>query len=82
MSRQPDMDDRLVRFLRRAGLGSAAAACLEAMRPLALLGAQFAYGAAPLFGARADWIALGRRLEEPREIDDLLTALRHEEAAP
>jgi hypothetical protein len=82
MSRQPDMDVRLVRFLRRAGLGNAAASCLEAVRPLALVGAQLAYGAGPLFGARADWTAFGRRLEETEGVDELLAALRQEEAAP
>jgi hypothetical protein len=75
------LDDRLVQFLRRAGLGDAAAAFLDGMRPLALVGAQLAYVAGPLFGARGSWMSLAQRLEENEEIDDILAALTDDEAA-
>jgi hypothetical protein len=80
MSRQSVLDDRLVQFVRRAGLGGAAAAFLEGMRPVALVGAQLAYVAGPLFGSRQDWQSLGRRLEDEAALDEAVAALLDDEA--
>lgn len=53
---------------RGGGFSSLAAALFEAAGPLAYIGAQVAYLAAPLFGGRRDWLAdWGRRLENATE---------------
>ena len=59
----------IVAWLRRAGLGSLAAEALEAFSPLATIGAQLGYLAAPFIGGMGD---LGRQLENPAELIQLL----------
>jgi len=59
----------IVAWLRRAGLGSLAAETLEAFSPLATIGAQLGYLAAPFVGGMGD---LGRQLENPAELIQLL----------
>ena len=66
----------IVAWLRRAGLGSVAAEALEAFSPLAMIGAQLGYLAAPFIDSMGD---LGRRLEDPAE---LIRQLRDEAPDP
>jgi len=59
----------IVAWLRRAGLSSLAAEALEAFSPLATIGAQLGYLAAPFIGGIGD---LSRQLENPAELIQLL----------
>jgi hypothetical protein len=65
--------------LRQAGLGPLAAAFLEALSPMSLLGAQLGYLVEPLVGRR-EVGELSRLLEDDKGVADLVRLLREEEA--
>ncbi len=65
----------LARKLRATGMGGILAVLLEAAGPLTVIGAQAAYFADPLFGA-LDLDELGRVLEDPQQVSDLVEELR------
>lgn len=65
----------LARKLRATGMGGILAVLLEAAGPLSVIGAQAAYLAEPLFGA-LDLGELGRVLEDPQQVNDLVEELR------
>lgn len=65
----------LARKLRATGMGGILAVLLEAAGPLTVIGAQAAYFAEPLFGA-AELRALGRVLEDPQQVRQLIDELR------
>jgi hypothetical protein len=64
--------------LRRAGFGPLAAALLEAMSPISLLGAQLGYLMEPLVG-RPEVGEFSRLLEDRESVDDLVRRLREED---
>jgi hypothetical protein len=70
-----NMTQDLARKLRATGMGGILAVLLEAAGPLTVIGAQAAYLADPLFGA-LDLDALGRVLEDPQQVSDLVENLR------
>lgn len=65
---------RLAAHVRRWGLAPWAAALLEALEPLALVGAQVGYLLEPIFGGDAlrDWASV---LEDPEQRADLTDRL-------
>jgi len=64
-----------LRWLRQTGRGTTAAAVLEAVSPLAAVGAQFLYLVQPLFSTSTELRRTARLLEDPgllsRVIEDL-----------
>lgn len=69
------MTQDLARKLRATGMGGMLAVLLEAAGPLSVIGAQVAYLAEPLFGG-AELRALGRILEDPEQVRQLIDGLR------
>jgi hypothetical protein len=70
---------RVSERLRRAGLGPLAAALLEAVGPMSLVGAQLGYLVEPLVG-RPEVGEFSRLLEDRGSVDDLVRRLRGEDA--
>jgi hypothetical protein len=74
---------KLVRILQRAGLAGVAAGFLDASRPILPLGAQAAYMLNPIFSAStASWTEIGKMLEDPDSISELIVMLRTREDTP
>jgi hypothetical protein len=69
------MPQDLARKLRATGMGGILAILLEAAGPLTVIGAQAAYLADPLFGG-LDLHELGRVLEDPQQVSELVDELR------
>jgi hypothetical protein len=68
---------RLIAHFGGTGLGNILAAILDAASPLAPIGAQAIYTLEPfLRGEGSDWTDLGRALEDPDSLEDLIKALR------
>jgi hypothetical protein len=70
-----NMTQDLARKLRATGMGGILAVLLEAAGPLTVIGAQAAYLADPLFGG-LDLVELGRVLEDPQQVSELVDELR------
>lgn len=68
-----------VRWLHQTGRGTTAAAVLEAVSPLAIVGAQVLYLLHPLFGASTDLYRTARLFEDPTSLDRLIKDLDHSE---
>jgi hypothetical protein len=69
------MTQDLARKLRATGMGGMLAVLLEAAGPLSVIGAQVAYLVEPLIGG-AELRALGRALEDPEQVRQLIDGLR------
>jgi hypothetical protein len=70
---------QLAKRLQRAGLGSLAAAVLEAGAPLAPFAAQLSYLVEPFLGESGDEAArLARLLEDPQRLSELVWRLRED----
>jgi hypothetical protein len=69
------MTQDLVRKLRATGMGGLLAVLLEAAGPLTILGAQAAYLADPLLDGLGLG-ELGRVLEDPQRVSELVDELR------
>jgi hypothetical protein len=68
---------RLIAQLAGTGLGNILAAILDAVGPVAPIGAQAIYILDPLLSAEgSDWKALGKALEDPESLEKLIKALR------
>ena len=68
---------RLIRLLGGTGVGYILAAVLEAASPLAPIGAQALYALEPIFRSEtSDWSDLGHALEDPAQLDALISSLR------
>ncbi len=77
MARQP-VAETIDRRLRSLGLAGIGAVFLEALAPLAPVGAQLAYILQPMFEAQPGglWTELAQLLEEPSEVEALSRRLR------
>jgi hypothetical protein len=77
MESETAFTERLAQRLRRTGLGGIACTLLEAVGPLAILGAQACYLAEPfLGGAEGNLGQMGRLLDDPDRTAALIDALR------
>jgi hypothetical protein len=64
-----------LRWLRQTGRGTTAAAVLEAVSPLAAVGAQLLYLAQPLFSTSTELRRTARVLEDPGLLSRILEEL-------
>ncbi len=68
------------RKIRRLGLGNLTIALMDALKPLAILGAQVVYVLEPFVGTSdGRWVTLGRIIEDPEKSAIFLAQLREEE---
>lgn len=80
MNNEEAVSERVARWLQRVGLNQPAAFILEAIGPLAFLGAQAAFLVEPLIGASDNPVGdLARLLEDPTQVSELVERLRTEE---
>ena len=68
-----------LRWLHQTGRGTTAAAVLEAVSPLATVGAQVLYLLHPLLPPSADLHRTARLLEDPASLDRLIEDLERSE---
>ncbi len=68
-----------LRWLHQTGRGTTAAAVLEAVSPLATVGAQVLYLLHPLLAPSADLTHTARLLENPASLDRLIEDLENSE---
>jgi len=82
MNADRSFDDRFAARLRSLGLAGAASTLLEALAPLAWVGAQLGYVVAPLFGppASRDSGLLGL-FEDPQRMASFIESLEREPPA-
>jgi hypothetical protein len=79
MNPDRSFDDRLAARVRSLGLEGAASTLIEALAPLAWVGAQLGYMVGPLIGADASRGAgLVGMLEDPQRMAGLVENLRRE----
>jgi len=78
-AKQP-VEDLIQRRLRSLGLSGLGASFLEALAPLAPVGAQLAYVLDPMIASQpGSWLAqMGSLLEQPDNVDALIRRLREE----
>jgi hypothetical protein len=70
------------RKIRRLGLGNFTIALIDALKPLAIIGAQVVYALDPFVGASDDrLVTFGRILEDPEQTAIFLDHLREEETS-
>ena len=80
MNNEGVVSERVARWLQRVGLNQPAAFLLEAIGPLAFLGAQAAFLVEPMFGVSNNPIGdLARLLEDPTQVSELVERLRTED---
>jgi hypothetical protein len=80
MNNDEAVSERVARWLQRVGLNQPVAFILEAIGPLAFLGAQAAFLMEPLIGASDNPVGdLARLLEDPTQVSELVERLRTEE---
>jgi hypothetical protein len=71
---------KLVRILRRSGMAGMVAGFLDAGGPILPLGAQAAYLINPIVGGPSGtWNELGKILEDPNAVSELILMLRKKE---
>jgi hypothetical protein len=70
-----NVSEQLVRWLQKTGFGEPSAWLLEALGPLAVLGAQVMYILAPLFPSDRVLTELAGVLEDPHQRAHLMEAL-------
>ncbi len=81
MKPEPEKSWEFLQRLRALGLDEHLATVLEALGPVALLGAQAAYMLEPLIGGRGGVLGeIGRMLEDPEEQSRLAAHLDRGEA--
>jgi hypothetical protein len=80
MKAEQPVEDFILRRLRSLGLSGLGASFLEALAPLAPVGAQLAYMLDPMFARQPGSLLaqLGRLLEQPEDVDALIRRLREE----
>ena len=71
-----------LRWLHETGRGTTAAAVLEAVSPLATVGAQALYLLHPLFAPTTDLARTARLLEDPDSFERLIAELDRPEPEP
>ena len=77
-----DITREYARKIRLLGLGNISAACIDALRPLAILGAQVVYFLDPLIGpSDGRLVTIGRLIEDPEQTAILLDHLRDKETS-
>jgi len=82
MNADRSFDDRLAARVRSLGLGNLASTLLEAVAPLAWIGAQLGYMVGPLFGGRTSrGSELLDLLESPQRMTGFIDSL-HQEPPP
>ena len=80
MNNEGAVSERVARWLQRVRLNQPVAFLLEAIGPLAFLGAQAAFLVEPLLGTSDKRIGdLARLLEDPTQVSELVERLRTEE---
>jgi hypothetical protein len=80
MNNEGAVSERVARWLQRVGLNQPVAFLLEAIGPLAFLGAQAAFLIEPIFGVSNNPMGdLARLLEDPIQVSELVERLRTEE---
>ena len=80
MNNEEAVSERVARWLQRVGLNQPVAFILEAIGPLAFLGAQAAFLVEPLIGASDNPVGdFARLLEDPTQVSELVERLRAEE---
>ncbi|MCK4693812.1 MAG: hypothetical protein KAT23_09270, partial [Anaerolineales bacterium] len=71
MNNEEAVSERVARWLQRVGLNQPVAFILEAIGPLAFLGAQAAFLMEPLIGASDNPVGdLARLLEDPTQVSE------------
>ena len=80
MNNEGAVSERVARWLQRVGLNQPVAFLLEAIGPLAFIGAQAAFLVEPMFGVSNNPIGdLARLLEDPTQVSELVKRLRTED---